>query len=111
VEAFVANDDDTHTRGAVKDPEHDGRLKENRESGVSKGTTHGSSHSQASGRESDNDERSGEERRSGGGAQASHSGGSHSTETHGHTPGAVRDPEHDGRLKENRERGIHKSDT
>lgn len=28
----------------------------------------------------------------------------------GHTPGAVRDPEHDGRLKENRDQGVHISD-
>lgn len=46
----MANDDNTHTRGAVKDPEHDGRLKENRDHGSSKGTTqsspsHGSDHS------------------------------------------------------------------
>ena len=26
----MAKDDNTHPRGAVKDPEHDGRLKENR---------------------------------------------------------------------------------
>jgi hypothetical protein len=28
----------------------------------------------------------------------------------GHTPGAVKDPEHDGRLKENRDQGVHVSD-
>jgi hypothetical protein len=39
MEWLMAKDDNTHTRGAVKDPEHDGRLKENRESGTGKGTT------------------------------------------------------------------------
>jgi hypothetical protein len=78
----MAKDDNTHQRGAVKDPEHDGRLKENRDEGTSKGAsqhsggTHGSSHSSS-----------------------------------GHTPGAVKDPEHDGRLKENRDKGVHKSDS
>lgn len=28
----------------------------------------------------------------------------------GHTQGAVKDPAHDGRLKENREKGAHKGD-
>jgi len=32
----MAKDDNTHPRGAVKDPEHDGRLKENRDKGVHK---------------------------------------------------------------------------
>nr|WP_294516964.1 hypothetical protein [uncultured Rhodopila sp.] len=46
----MANDTNTHTRGAVKDPEHDGRLKENRESGTSKETTsHGKEASHESG--------------------------------------------------------------
>ena len=36
----MAKNADAHTRGAVKDPEHDGRLKENRDSGSSKGATH-----------------------------------------------------------------------
>ena len=36
----MAKDDNTHTRGAVKDPEHDGRLKENRESGTAKAASH-----------------------------------------------------------------------
>jgi hypothetical protein len=36
----MANEDNTHARGAVKDPEHDGRLKENRESGSSKTASH-----------------------------------------------------------------------
>jgi hypothetical protein len=35
----MASSDNTHTRGAVKDPEHDGRLKENRESGTGKGSS------------------------------------------------------------------------
>jgi hypothetical protein len=39
----MAQADNTHTRGAVKDPEHDGRLKENRESGDTKGTSQASS--------------------------------------------------------------------
>ena len=36
------NHQNTHHRGAVKDPEHDGRLKENREEGRTKGTTQAS---------------------------------------------------------------------
>ncbi len=40
----MANDTNTHTRGAVKDPEHDGRLKENRESGTGKGSSEASGH-------------------------------------------------------------------
>ncbi len=76
----MANDTNTHTRGAVKDPEHDGRLKENRESGTSKETSEASGHTPSGHTPS------------------------------GHTQGAVKDPEHDGRLKENREKGVHKSD-
>jgi RNA polymerase-associated protein CTR9/transcription factor SPN1 len=91
----MAKDDNTHQRGAVKDPEHDGRLKENREEGTSKGASQhsGGSHSSSQG--------------SHGSAHGSH-GSSH--ESSGHTPGAVKDPEHDGRLKENRDKGIHKGD-
>ncbi len=40
----MANRENTHTRGAVKDPEHDGRLKENRETGSDKGSSHSSGH-------------------------------------------------------------------
>src|ERR1700761_9326616 len=42
-ETFMATEN-SHTRGAVKDPEHDGRLKENRDDNTSKGTAHASSH-------------------------------------------------------------------
>lgn len=71
-----------HTPGAVKDPEHDGRLKENRAAGVSM---------------------KGESQSRGGGSQEP--GGSPGR---GHRPGAVKDPEHDRRLKENRDKRIHK---
>ncbi len=74
----MATDDNTHTRGAVKDPAHDGRLKENRDSGSAKETRH---------------------------SDRGHSGEGHSS---GQVQGAVKDPAHDGRLKENREKGIHK---
>ena len=40
----MANTENTHTRGAVKDPEHDGRLKENRDSGTDKGASQSSGH-------------------------------------------------------------------
>lgn len=71
-----------HTPGAVKDPEHDARLKENRDKAEltksmgEKGPTPKSAHKSAS---------------------------------EGHTPGAVKSPD-DGRLKENRHKGIHKGD-
>lgn len=92
--------DHGHTPGAVRDPEHDGRLKENRDRGVSmenqegeRGRSAGSSHA------------------SGSHASGSHSSGSsRASGDDNHTPGAVKDPEHDGRLKENRDRGIHKGD-
>lgn len=91
----AAKEENTHTRGAVKDPEHDGRLKENREHGESKGSSH-------------------EKESHSGGNKASGHGSSHasgkSEDEHGHTPGAVTDPEHDGRLKENRDKGVHKGD-
>ena len=35
----MASNANTHQQGNVKDPEHDGRLKENREAGRTKGTT------------------------------------------------------------------------
>ena len=35
----MAGNANTHQQGNVKDPEHDGRLKENREAGRTKGTT------------------------------------------------------------------------
>jgi hypothetical protein len=38
----MANEN-THTRGAVKDPENDGRLKGNRDEGISKAASHSSS--------------------------------------------------------------------
>jgi hypothetical protein len=111
--AFMANE--THTRGAVKDPEHDGRLKENREEGTSKGGSHSSgshssasSHTQGAVKDPEHDGRLKENRDSGTSKSASHSGGSHASESSGHTPGAVTDPEHDGRLKENRDKGVHK---
>jgi hypothetical protein len=110
--------EDTHTRGAVKDPEHDGRLKENRESGTSTGTSHTSAASHSSGSHSggrgmvkdpEHDGRLKENRESRSSRGASHSASSRLDGERGHTPGAVRDPEHDGRLKENRGKGVHKS--
>ncbi len=60
----MAQQDNTHTRGAVKDPEHDGRLKENRDSGTSKGSSHASGsnrddqgHTQGAVRDPDHDGR------------------------------------------------------
>lgn len=38
----MAKDTSSGNQGSVKDPEHDGRLKENREAGVTKGTTEAS---------------------------------------------------------------------
>jgi hypothetical protein len=55
-------------RGSVKDPEHDGRLKENREAGNTKGTTPGSrQRAEEHGKEP---------------AEGSHSRGSHSESRH-----------------------------
>jgi hypothetical protein len=36
----MATSHSSSNQGQVKDPEHDGRLKENRESGTSKGSSH-----------------------------------------------------------------------
>lgn len=91
----ASSGDQGHTPGAVKDPEHDGRLKENRDKGIHKSDAESESGSH-SGRSSASESRS--ESRSGG------------SESRGHTPGAVKDPEHDGRLKENRDKGVHKGD-
>jgi len=70
-----------HT-GAVKDPEHDKRLKENRDQGVHKAAQ---------------DEK------------ASTSKAPHKRTPEEHRPGAVKSAD-DGRLKENRDKGIHKGD-
>nr|WP_294508389.1 hypothetical protein [uncultured Rhodopila sp.] len=61
----MANDTNTHTRGAVKDPEHDGRLKENRESGTSKESSHGSAHTQGAVKDPEHDGRLKENREKG----------------------------------------------
>jgi hypothetical protein len=72
-------------QGEVKDPEHDGRLKQNRDRGISK--------------QSDDDEDDyGSRARSS--SSSSRSSGQ----------GEVKDPEHDGRLKQNRDRGVSKQD-
>jgi hypothetical protein len=62
---------DSGERGRVKDPEHDGRLKENREAGHTKGTTPGS------------EARREEAGRSGGQSMGSHGGHSGSSQHHG----------------------------
>jgi len=80
-----------HTPGAVKDPEHDRRLKENRDQGENMKSA------------KDNvDERDMK--------RGSSAGKSSGSEDRGHTPGAVKDPRHDGRLKESRDKGVHKGD-
>ena len=61
----MANSENTHTQGSVKDPEHDGRLKENREAGKTKGTTEASA-----------------ERAGGHASDTSHKGSSHETKSH-----------------------------
>jgi hypothetical protein len=70
-------------QGEVKDPEHDGRLKQNRDRGISK--------------QSDDDDYGSRARSS---SSSSRSSGQ----------GEVKDPEHDGRLKQNRDREISKQD-
>ena len=61
---LMANADNTHTRGAVKDPEHDGRLKENRGGGSS--DSHASAgHSQGSVKDKEHDGRLKENREKG----------------------------------------------
>jgi hypothetical protein len=57
-------------QGNIKDPEHDGRLKENREAGRTKGTTPGSRERQDSGGQS-----SSESRQASGGESKQASGG------------------------------------
>jgi hypothetical protein len=68
-------------QGSVKDPEHDGRLKENREAGRTKGTTPAS---EARSHESGGKSSSGghASHQSGGHASGSHSSGSHSSGSH-----------------------------
>lgn len=96
-------------QGAVKDPENDGRLKDNRDSGSSRS---------ASGRSRDDDGQfqSSDDRGGGNSGGRSRSASSRSDDYDrergsgsdwepGQT-GAVKDPEHDGRLKENREAGV-----
>jgi hypothetical protein len=51
----MAKDDNTHTRGAVKDPEHDGRLKENRGGSGASGSQ--TSHTQGAVRDPEHDGR------------------------------------------------------
>jgi hypothetical protein len=64
-----ASHSDNQQRGNVKDPEHDGRLKENREAGRTKGTTSGSqARAEEHGREP---------------AGSSRGSGSHSSSSHG----------------------------
>ncbi len=61
----MATSHNTHTQGSVKDPEHDGRLKENREAGKTKGTTEASA-----------------ERAGGHNPEGSHKSTSHETKSH-----------------------------
>ncbi len=82
----------THTQGSVKDPEHDGRLKENREAGRTKGTTEASAErahghpqerqqSKNSGEHSSSHSSSGSHSKSSGEhSSSSHSGGSSKSE-------------------------------
>jgi hypothetical protein len=85
--------------GQVKHPESDKRLKENQTGNKSAGQK-GSASS-----EPDRDE-DGKFVKS----ASSKSGQEDGKRASGHTPGAVTDPEHDGRLKENRDKGMKKSD-
>jgi hypothetical protein len=68
-----------HTPGAVRDPAHDGRLKENREQGIHIGDRNAAARASTS-------------------VEPGHRRG---------VPGVVKDP-NDGRLKQNREKGVHK---
>lgn len=77
-------------QGEVQDPENDGRLKENRDSGGPSANRSRDEEGQFT-----SDDR----------AQSSSGRSEGSDWEPGHT-GAVRDPEHDGRLKENREDGV-----
>jgi hypothetical protein len=87
----------TPTRGAAKNPEHDGRPKQNRDSDDTNSTSHATkSH------ESDHETTKSHEPdyKNGKSANCSH-------ECHGHSQGTVKDPAHNGRLTENREKGAH----
>jgi hypothetical protein len=98
----------THTRGTVKDPEHDGRLKENREENTSKNASHSSSRQSSSRTQGAVKDPEHDGRLKGNREDATNKEAS--TQSSGHTTGAVTDPEHDGRLRENREKGVHKGD-
>jgi hypothetical protein len=101
--------------GQVMHPESDKRLKENQNNSSSSSTKseNGSRDSSRDGKdkktsgstEPDRDE-------DGKFVKSSQSSGDQkdTKRSSGHTPGAVTDPEHDGRLKENRDKGVKKSD-
>lgn len=116
-------------RGQVKDPEHDGRLKQNRDGGndgdsrsASSSRGGGSSNGGSSGGNNRSRDEDGQFSSAGDGRNSGNGGGSRSASSRssgdddsgsgsdsnwepGRT-GAVLDPEHDGRLKENREDGV-----
>ena len=114
-----------HTPGAVKDPEHDRRLKENRDAASSvkdkdmgEKRMSGSGHTTGAVKDPEHDRRLKENRESGGSMKDKGMGEKamsqkdmsqkdmaekHASDK-GHTPGAVKDPEHDRRLKENRDK-------
>jgi hypothetical protein len=80
-----ATHSNTHHQGTVQDPEHDGRLKENREAGRTKGTTPGSeARAHEHGHESQGGSHSGSHSAShrGDDKREGSSGGSHSSSSH-----------------------------
>jgi hypothetical protein len=90
-ETIMANQPSDRGQGAVKHPDSDKRLKENQSGGRSSSSTP----------ERDEDGRftpSDDQQQSGRGRSASQNQGS------------VKDPDHDGRLKQNRDQGTKKSD-
>ncbi|MDX2263685.1 MAG: hypothetical protein NW215_01755 [Hyphomicrobiales bacterium] len=101
-------------RGEVRDPERDGRLKQNRDRGVSmrdryeddeddrglRGRSQSRSNGQGGSSRGGRDDDEYESRSSRGGRSSSRSDNGQ---------GEVRDPEHDGRLKQNRDRGVSMS--
>jgi hypothetical protein len=72
---MATKNENTHHQGTVKDPENDGRLKENREAGRTKGTTPASAARREHGGQSDDETGSAKAGGAGGGRSGDEGGG------------------------------------
>lgn len=92
------------TPGSVTDPDTDGRLKQKRDQSASKSGDNKRADDDEDDRGSRSSKDSSEPERDEDGKFAKGGGSQNSDrkQSAGHTPGAVTDPEHDGRLKQNR---------